>query len=152
MPADPGRVAYFDTSVLVKCYVREDGTPRALELLGRYAVVSSTIAPVELTSALRRHRQRGGISADDLVEVDARIRAERSFWTLIAVEAAVLGRAEALTRAAGVKTLDALHLASAMVLLAETGASIPFLTADRQQRRAATALGLDVIFVEEVPV
>ena len=46
-----------------------------------------------------------------------------------------------------VKTLEALHLASALVFQAETNLRPPFVTGDTQQRRAAEALGLNVVFV-----
>ena len=45
------------------------------------------------------------------------------------------------------RTLDALHLASVLVFQAETDLRPPFITGDAQQRRAAEALGLDVVFV-----
>lgn len=60
----------------------------------------------------------------------------------------VLARAEALAGAAPVKTLDALHLASALVFQSETSLRRPsFITGDAQQRRAADARGRDVVFV-----
>ncbi len=46
-----------DTSVLVKCYVAEQGTPEALSLTSRHAVLSSALAPIEVTSALRRQER-----------------------------------------------------------------------------------------------
>ena len=50
--------AYFDTSVLVKRYVREDGSMYARALMRRHRVVSSAVAPLELLSALTRRRGR----------------------------------------------------------------------------------------------
>ncbi len=43
--------SYFDTSVLVKRYVDEDGSTRARAGLRRYRVVTSSIAPLEALSA-----------------------------------------------------------------------------------------------------
>jgi len=54
MPDNRAAWGYFDTSVLVKSYVKEHGTAGARALLQEYAVLSSVITPVELTSALRR--------------------------------------------------------------------------------------------------
>jgi uncharacterized protein len=146
MPAD-GTFAYFDTSVLVKSYVAEPGTPAALRLLGRYAILSSAIATVELASAIRYHRAQRKLTARELSRIEARIADERPLWNLLAVDGSVLERAEALTRVMAVKTLDAVHVASALVFEHETGLRVPFVTGDDQQRRAATALGLAVVFV-----
>ena len=46
--------AYFDTSVLVKRYVEEDGAGQSRALLGRHRLLSSAILPVETLAALRR--------------------------------------------------------------------------------------------------
>ena len=62
MPVDRSAWAYFDTSVLVKCYVAEHGTPKAVSLIGRHGVLSSTLAPIELASALRSLEVRGGLT------------------------------------------------------------------------------------------
>jgi len=147
MPVDRSAWAYFDTSVLVKCYVAEHGTPEAVSLIGRHGVLSSTLAPIELASALRSLEVRGGLTRRQRERALARFRADRSHWTLLLPDSSVLARAEALVGTEPVKTLDALHLASALVLQAEMNVRSPFITADMQQRRAAEALGLEVVFV-----
>lgn len=147
MPADRSAWAYFDTSVLVKCYVEERGTPEAVSLIGRHAVLSSALAPIELTSALRRQEASGGLTRRQRAHALARSRVDRVHWTLLEVDIHVLARAEALAGIEPVGTLDALHLASALVFQAETNLRPPFITGDAQQRRAAEALGLDVVFV-----
>jgi predicted nucleic acid-binding protein len=147
MPGEPGAWAYFDTSVLVKCYVAEHGTHDALNLTGRHAVLSSAIAPIEVTSALRRQQAAGGLTRRQCDRALLRVRADRAHWTLMELDSQVLTRAESVAGVAPVKTLDALHLASALVFQAETDLRPPFVTGDAQQRRAAEALGLNVVFV-----
>jgi predicted nucleic acid-binding protein len=148
MPADPSALAYFDTSVLVKCYVAESGTPAALGLIARHAVLSSALAPIEVTSALRRQESRGALSRRQREQAFVRLGADRTHWTLLGLDPQVLEEAETLTRTAPVRTLDAVHLASALVFQTETRLRPPFITADVPQRRAASDLGLNVIFVE----
>src|SRR5438445_513823 len=46
--------AYFDTSVLLKRYVREIGTDRAIGLMRKHPIITAAIAPLEMRSALRR--------------------------------------------------------------------------------------------------
>jgi predicted nucleic acid-binding protein len=148
MPADATAYGYFDTSVVVKSYVREEGTARALALSRRYAFLSSALVPVELASALRRHRAEKQLTKGELEWIEHRIREDRPHWMLLEVDARVLDRAENLMRTTPVKTLDALHLASALVFQDETGLRLPFITGDEPQRRAGQALGLDVVFVK----
>ncbi|MGH7387624.1 MAG: type II toxin-antitoxin system VapC family toxin, partial [Candidatus Methylomirabilales bacterium] len=57
-----GQWAYFDTSVLVKRYVREPGSRRARVLLRRYRFLSSAIAPLEVISALVRRQSAGELT------------------------------------------------------------------------------------------
>jgi hypothetical protein len=62
----------------------------------------------------------------------------------------VLNRAERVISQTGVRTLDAIHLASALHARAGAGTSeipIPFVTADMPQREAALRLGLDVQWI-----
>jgi predicted nucleic acid-binding protein len=147
MPAERTTWAYFDTSVLVKCYVEEQGTAEAMRLIRRHTVLCSTLVPIELTGALRRQESRGVLTGRQREQALLRFQADRAQWTLLEMDSHVLARAEALAGATPVKTLDALHLASALVFQSETSLRPPFITGDVQQRRAADALGLDVLFV-----
>jgi hypothetical protein len=47
-----------------------------------------------------------------------------------------------------VKTLDALHIASAVMFQAVSGLTVPFITSHATERDAAQAMGLTVIWVE----
>lgn len=146
MPAGEQPVGYFDTSALVKCYVRERGSAAALEAFERHAVVSSALTRVEMGSALRRHRATAGPGV--AAAVAQRVRLERAQWRLVAMDEAVIVRAEQIVATEDVRTLDAIHLATALIFREATGLQPPFVTADDRQRRAAVALGLEVIFVE----
>lgn len=150
MPPDAARWGYFDTSVLVKRYVREPGSVQAQALLRRYGFLSSAIVPVELLSALHRRRATGELARAGFEAILARIRRDRAHWSLVEVTSAVLGRAEKVISHTEVRTLDAIHLASALHVRAAAGVSepqMPFVTADLPQREAALRLGLDVQWV-----
>lgn len=140
-------LAYFDTSVLVKRYVREDGSARAQALLRRHEFASSSLAPVEAISALCRRRAAGDLAARDLALILGRMRDDRACWDLVEATGIVLGRAEDLIRQTGVRTLDAVHLASALTLQSALGAPLPFVTAAVRQGEAAQALGMAVVLV-----
>lgn len=62
--------------------------------------------------------------------------------------ALVLSQTEELVQKAGLRTLDALHVASALTFHAASGVAVPFITADIRQREAAEGLALSVVWVE----
>jgi predicted nucleic acid-binding protein len=74
--------------------------------------------------------------------------ANRSYWELVEVGEIVLNQAEELAQKTGVRTLDALHLASVLTFQAASGLAIPFITADVRQRKAAEALGVNLVWIE----
>jgi len=140
--------AYFDTSALIKRYVREPGSTRVAFLLRRHDLLSSSITPVEVMSALCRKKRNGELSEEDFAATLSRIRAERTRWELIEVGGAVLSRAEEIVQGAvPVRALDALHVACLTTFEAAAGIRIAFITSDGRQRHAAVRLGLDVIWV-----
>lgn len=143
----PQARGYFDTSVLVKRYVREAGSETARALMRRYRAVSSTVAPLELMSALHRRRTAGDLLEADFHAIVARVNRDRAFWELVEVGSVVLDRAEQVVQQTALRTLDALHVASALLFQSVSGQSIPFFTSDSQQRGAAARLALTVVWI-----
>jgi uncharacterized protein len=142
------RWAYFDTSVLLKRYVKEQGSAAARRLLRQYRFLSSTIAPVEILSILSRRCALGELTQRDFVAIRSRFRKDRSYWELVEVGQIVLNQAEDLAHKTGLRTLDALHLASLLTFQVASGLTIPFITADTRQRKAAESLAINLIWVE----
>jgi uncharacterized protein len=142
------RLAYFDTSVLVKRYVKERGSTATRKLLQRYRFLSSAVAPVEVLSALSRRRTAGELTQRDFLAIKSRLHKDRAYWELVEVGPIVLSQAEELVQRAGLRTLDALHVASALTFQAASGLTIPFVTADVRQRDAAESLALKLIWIE----
>jgi predicted nucleic acid-binding protein len=142
-----GQWAYFDTSVLVKRYVKERGSRRARVLLRRHRFLSSAIAPLEVISALVRRRSAGELTKRDFSAILSRLRGDRDYWEVVQVSPLVLERGEGLIRTTGLRSLDAIHVASALVFQAGSGIRIPFVTGDTVQREAAREMGLDVVWI-----
>ncbi len=135
--------AYFDTSALVKRYVSEPGRREVLQLLRRHQLVTSAILPVELRSALRRRTSEGTVDATRVPEMLRRVAADRAYWTLVAVGSEVLAGAETLIAAHPLRTLDAIHVASAQLFRSRvTTPEFIFVSADERQTAAAVAVGL----------
>jgi predicted nucleic acid-binding protein len=74
--------AYFDTSVLVKRYIRERGSVQVASLLRRYELFSSAITPVEVLSALGRRRRDGDLSEENFSATLSRVQSDRVRWEL----------------------------------------------------------------------
>jgi predicted nucleic acid-binding protein len=142
------RWAYFDTSVLVKRYIKEDGSTVARRLLQRYRLLSSSITPVEVLSALSRRRTAGELTPLDFLAIRSRLHKDRSYWELVEVGAIILSQAEDLVQKTNLRTLDAVHVASALSFQAASGLTVPFITADIKQREAAETLAFNLIWVE----
>ena len=140
--------AYFDTSALIKRYVRERGSTRVVSLLRRHDLLSSAITPVEVMSALSRRRRDRELSEEDFAATASRVQSERIRWELVEVGETVLNRAEEIVQGTvPMRALDAVHVASLMAFQAASSIQIPFVTGDGRQREAANYLGLDVIWV-----
>jgi predicted nucleic acid-binding protein len=142
------RWAYFDTSVLVKRYVKEAGSSASRKLLQRYRFLSSALAPVEALSAFSRRRTTGEITHRDFLAIRSRLYKDRDYWELVELGPIVLSQAEELVQKTGLRTLDAMHVASALMFQAASGLTIPFVTADVRQRDAAESLALNLIWIE----
>lgn len=134
---------YFDTSALVKRYVDEGGRREVLQLLRHHYCVTSAVLPVELRSALRRRASEGTVDSARMPEILKRVAADRAYWTLVEVGADVLAAAEMLVATHPLRTLDAIHVASAQLFAARVGASeLIFASADARQTEAAAAVGM----------
>jgi predicted nucleic acid-binding protein len=134
---------YFDTSALIKRYVAESGRREMLQLFRRSACVTSAVLPVELRSALRRRAAEGSLDGARLPAILKHVAADRGYWTLVEVGTDVLAAAEALVAAYPIRTLDAIHVASAQLFAARVSApGLLFVTADKRQTETAVAVGL----------
>jgi uncharacterized protein len=140
-------LAYFDTSALVKNYVREAGSSRVRGLLTTYEFLSSAITPVELHSAVQRRRRQREITQPNYNSVVARLANDRSYWQLVEIVPEVLSKAEDLIKTESVRTLDAIHIASAIIIQESFPTPLPFISADERQLAAAQNCKLSVIAI-----
>lgn len=135
-------IAYIDTSALLRIILREPG---ALEELRTYdGLVSSELIAVESSRTIDRLRLHGTLTAE---EASARLRTV-SEWLeaidLVLVRPPVLGRAsEPMPMPLG--TLDALHLATALIWRDRLGSLPTMATHDSALGLAARAFGFNVL-------
>jgi uncharacterized protein len=140
---------YFDTSALAKRYVDEPGRREVLQLLRRNECVTSAVLPLELRSGLRRRVAEGSIDAARLPAILKHVAADRPYWTLVEVGTDVLADAETLVAAHPIRTLDAIHIASAQLFAVRVSMpGLTFVSADKRQTETACAVGLVVRHIE----
>lgn len=134
-------IAYIDTSALLRIVLREPG---ALEELRTYdGLVSSELIAVESARTIDRLRLQGSLTAE---EAAARMRTVTEWLEaidLVLLRTPVLGRAsEPMPMPLG--TLDALHLATALIWRDRMGSLPTLATHDPVLGLAARAFGFEV--------
>lgn len=128
----PGSLAYLDASALVKLVVVEPDSSALSVFLGAWTSrITSRISAVEVARATRR------AAIPELVDRAARVLDGIAFVELSSEIARLAGALEPPV----LRSLDAIHVASALSLGANTG---PFVTYDVRLQEAAAAAGLDV--------
>lgn len=128
----------FDASALVKRYRDEGHTEWILDLMDEDPDwFGSTLLAAEVPIAVARSLEATGY----LARVDTELNRDLDAFQMIPVDADCLAKSVEIGRSHRLRTLDAIHLAAALVLPAEC----QFVTFDDRQRRAADALGLKVL-------
>lgn len=140
-------LAYLDTSTYIKLYIKESGSEEARQESGKNRILSSAILPVECFSALSRKRQEGTISAKDLERLAGYIRKDLLYIEIIRLTDEVLRKAEDITLHGNARTMDAVHIAAALIFQEAIGTGITFITSDKKQQTAAEDNGLTTLFV-----
>jgi predicted nucleic acid-binding protein len=140
-------LAYFDTSAIAKRYVEEAGSGQVRKLLSHNRLLSSAITPLELLSAISRRRTQGSLRPKAAETIIKSIQTDRAYWQLADVTESTLTLAERIVQTSRLRALDAIHVASAQLARTVSGSPLPFVTADSEQRVAASEIGLQVIWI-----
>lgn len=122
-------VYYVDSSGIVKLVVAEAGSDELRATLGDATLITSRVAVVEVSKAVMR------------VDPDVDVRATLEAFAFVELDDELAATAAA-TGTAALRALDAIHVASALVLGDTLTA---FVTYDARQARAAADAGLAVI-------
>jgi predicted nucleic acid-binding protein len=134
-------IAYIDTSALLRIVLREPGS---LDDLRTYdGLVSSELIAVESVRTIDRLRIQGSLTTEEAVD---RVRAVNEWLEAIDL---VLLRPPVLSRATDplpvpIGTLDAIHLATALIWRDRLGPLPEMATHDTSLAAAARAFGFDV--------
>ncbi len=140
---------YFDTSIVLKCYVSEADSPAAVEIVqaNKSSIPFSHILEIELRTGIRLKHGRGEITAAEMKASLQTVEGDLASGVLIRPDydlEAVYTRAEALSAKHAAATLarsaDILHIAAAL----ESGCAV-FASFDDRQRQIAVLAGLKII-------
>jgi predicted nucleic acid-binding protein len=133
---------YAETSAVLRWLL---GAPRAAEVRALLAraerVYASRLTVVEARRALIRATAMGEIREAAALEAGAALSSAVSGWTLVEILPEVTRRAEERFPVEPIRTLDALHLATALFLIPELG-PISMLSTDERIVKNALLLGL----------
>lgn len=128
---------YVDTSAVLKRYFAEPDAEQAIEFMAADPVlVTSALTELEGYRNLSLH-----LDADEFEEARARFRMEMDWMATVALDTSTQVEAIRVAEETGCRSLDAIHLASAL----RAGAATTLLTYDTRQARAARELGLAVV-------
>lgn len=135
---------YLDTSAVLRVLL---GQERALAGWGKWdAAFSSEIMGLEARRVIDRIRLENLFDDRQVADSQDELARMEGVFGRIPLTRAVLRRA-ALPMATVVRTLDAIHLASALLFQERRGERLIFATHDSQQGTAARALGFECIGV-----
>ena len=131
---------YLDASALAKRYLLESGTEAVLNHCRKAdEVLSSAVCVPEIASVFHRWKREKKLSEDLYRLLKGEFAADIEQAVLVEPNGDVLREAVFCIEKTGLKTLDAIHLATAL----RVGCDL-FLSADLQQQKAAQLMGLKV--------
>lgn len=139
---------FFDSSALVKRYVREAGTDWVRKLTHRrsgHLIFVAGITAVEVTSAIARRRRGGAVTSTQASSILSRFRGHLVGRYLI-LEMTPDLLADAMSRANrhALRAYDAVQLAAALALDHLNEGGVLLVSADRELNEAAKSEGLVV--------
>jgi predicted nucleic acid-binding protein len=133
---------YVDTSALLRLVLREPGA--LAELTSAESLVSSEMLAVESLRTVDRLRLQGSLSSEDAVARRAAVSEWLEAVDLVLLQRPVLARAaEPFPTPLG--TLDAIHLATALVWQDRLERPLVMATHDRDLALAARSFGIEVV-------
>jgi predicted nucleic acid-binding protein len=138
-------IVYAESSAVLSWLLGEPSQNLVLQLLrDAERVVSSSLTGVECARALARARASGRLSASDELAALRLLDVAESSWDVHELSGNVMAQARATFPVEPLRTLDALHLATAMVFHQALGA-VALLSFNDRVRDNAQALGLSVL-------
>lgn len=137
-------IVYVESSAVLAWLLREPRNPEVLQTLKvAEQLVSSVITRAECLRNLVRYEATSRLDSDRVCEARGLFRDAVANWTLRDLDDVALDRSGKPFPVEPVRTLDAIHLATALEFHAALG-SLTMLSLDERIRANAAALGMEV--------
>lgn len=137
------KAVYLETSALLSWLLGEARAPEVARAIDEAEmVVSSVLTLVEAERALVRAETLNVLNAGDTERLRGLLSRSRTGWTMMELSADVRARACRFFPVEPLRTLDAVHLATALLFL-QAFPSLKLLSCDRRLLRNASALGIE---------
>lgn len=137
-------ISFFDSSAFAKRFIEESGSDEIEKIcFDSESIAVSSICFPEIISALNRRLRESSISKKDYLLIKERLIEEFEHIEIINLVPEVIAKSIILLEKNSLRTLDAIHLASALLLKSDL-----FVSADKRQVVAAKKTGLKVRLVE----
>jgi uncharacterized protein len=141
-------VFFVDTSALAKRYITESGSVWVrswIQPAQHNQIILAETARVEMASLLGRHARSGNLTQADANRLQRTfMRHFQSQYVVIKLSTPILKQGSAITMQHGLRTLDAIQLASALKAQKTINAPIIFISADANLLTAAATEGFAV--------
>jgi predicted nucleic acid-binding protein len=132
---------YAESSAILSWLLGDENADRVREVLSNAEMVfASDLTLVECDRVLVRAVHTGRLSEAAAAERAALLGHAAAHWLLLRLDSEVLDRARRPFPAEPLRTLDALHIASALLAL-RTVANLALLSLDQRVRRSGQQLG-----------
>lgn len=140
----PETIFYFDSSVALRILLNEENV--LANWCNCAVIMSSRLLRLECMRAIERYRVVGDFSADDTLELKRDCYGLMKRIIQLPITETVLRLAES-SFATSVKSLDSIHLATALWWRDTRGTDFIFATHDQQLARVVSAQNIHVIGV-----
>jgi predicted nucleic acid-binding protein len=132
---------YAETSAVLRwLFAEKEGEELRATLAAADKVTSSRLTLIETRRVVRRAEREGRITAAESADVLAVFSQAVSTWAILEISEEIARRAEDGFPSEPVRTLDAIHLASAL-FLRQSFPDLVIVSADERVRANATLLG-----------
>lgn len=138
---------YFDTSALAKRYLFESGTDSVNTIFSQEGVVRyiSHVSKIELYHGIFRKMRAGELPRLMLKKILKQFQRDLKEFHIMPLNDQVIKISQKIVSRHLLKTLDAIHVATAMIIKKTGSVPVHFVSSDAQQNTIALKHGLRVI-------
>jgi len=136
---------YAESSAVLGWLLDEDSAPEVRRVLAAADfIIASDLTLIECDRVLLRAASLGELTEAETADRRAHLVAAASHWHVLRIAPEIVDRARQPFPGEPIRSLDAIHLASALAARAAS-AGLGLLSLDDRIRRAGTRLGLQVL-------